>query len=101
SVGGAVAQNVDVALDKLPQAALLGALGPVDPVGLDDLEGVGQLGPVGGIVAGQGQRQVVAQAHVGQPGLVAGSQRRGQLVAPLEHLEDQVQIVAAVALVQV
>src|SRR5699024_10356572 len=100
-VGALVPQNVDVALDELPQAALLGALGPEHPVGLDDLEGGGQDVPVGRVVAGQGQGQVVAQAHVGQLAVVAGVQRGGELFAPLEHLEDQVQVLAALGLVQV
>ena len=100
-VAGAVAQNVDVALDELPHPALLGPLGTEHPVGLDDLEGAGQLVLVGGVVAGEGQGQVVPQAHVGQILLVAGGDGRSQLVAPLEYLEDQVQVVAAVALVQV
>ncbi len=42
-VGGFVAQDVDVALDELTQAALLGTLGAEHAVGLDDLEGVGSL----------------------------------------------------------
>ena len=101
SVGAGIPQNVNIALDKLPQAPLLGTLGAVDAVGLDDLEGGGQLVAVGRIVAGERQRQVIAQAHVGQLLFVAGGQRLFQLVAALEHLEDQVEVVAAVALVQV
>ena len=40
-VGALIAQDVNVALDKLAQAALLGALGAEDAVGLDDLERAG------------------------------------------------------------
>ena len=100
-VGGAVAQNVDVALHELAQTALLGALGTEHTVGLNHLEGAGQLVLVGGIVAAQGQGEVVAQAHVGELLGVAGVQGGGELVAALEHLEDQVQVVAAVGLVQI
>ena len=100
-VGGLIPQNVDVALDELPQTALLGAFGAEDAVGLDDLEGVGELVLVGGIEAAQGQGQVVAQTHIGELLGVAGSQCAGQLIAALEHLEDQVQVVAAVGLVEV
>ena len=52
----------------------------------DDLEGGGQLVAVGRIVAGQRQRQVIAQTHVGQLLLVAACQRVRQLVAALEDL---------------
>ena len=100
-VGRGIAQNVNIALDKLPQTALLRALRPVDPVGLDDLERVGQLVAVGGVVPGQRQRQVIAQTHIGQRLFIPLLQRRGQLIAPLEHLENQVQVVAAVTLVQI
>ena len=65
------------------------------------LEGGGQGAAVGGVVAGQGQGQVVAQAHIGQLALRAGGQGGGELVAPLEHLKDQVQVFAALGLVQV
>ena len=62
---------------------------------------MGELVLVGRIKAAQGQGQVVAQTHVGQLLRVAGVQRAGQLIAALEHLEDQVQVVAAVGLVQI
>ena len=100
-VGALVAQNVDVALDELAQTALLGALGAEDAVGLDDLEGVGELVFVGGVEAAQGQGQIIAQAHVGELFRVAGVQGGGELVAALEHFEDEVQVVAAVGLVEV
>ena len=100
-VGALVPQDVDVALDELPQAALLGALGTEHPVGLDHLEGGGQDVPVGGIVAGERQGQVIPQAHVGQGIVLAGVEGGGQLVPPLEHLEDQAQVFAAVGFVQV
>ena len=100
-VGALVAQNVDVALDELAQTALLGALGAEDAVGLDDLEGVGELVLVGGVEAAQGQGQVIAQTHVGELFRVAGVQGGGELVAALEHFEDEVQVVAAVGLVEV
>ena len=100
-VGGGVTQNVDIALHELPQTALLGALSAEHPVGLDDLEGVGQLVLVGGVVAAQRQGEVVAQTHVGQLLGVAGVQGSGQLITALEHLEDQVQVVAALGFVQI
>ena len=100
-IGGRIAQDVDIALHKLAQAAFLRALGTVNAVGLDDLERVGQLVAVGSVVAGQRQGQVIAQAHVGKLLLVAALQGSGQLVTALQHLKNQVQVVAAVALVQV
>ena len=62
---------------------------------------MGELVLVGRIKAAQGQGQVVAQTHVGQLLRVAGVQRAGQLIAALEHLEDKVQVVAAVGFVQI
>ena len=100
-VGGGIAQNVDIALHELAQTALLRALGAEHPVGLDHLEGVGQLVLVGGVVAAQRQGEVVAQTHIGQLLGIAGVQGSGQLIAALEHLEDQVQVVAAVGFVQI
>ena len=100
-MGGSIAQNVDIALHELTQTALLRTLGAEHPVGLDDLERAGQLILVGCVVAAQRQGKVVAQTHVGQLLGVTGVQGSGQLVAALEHLEDQVQVVAAVGLVQI
>ncbi len=65
------------------------------------LKGVGQLVLVGGVEAAQGQGQIIAQAHVGELFRVAGVQGGGELVAALEHFEDEVQVVAAVGLVEV
>ena len=100
-IGGRIAQNVDIALYELAQTALLRALGAEHTVGLDHLEGAGQLILVGGIVAAQRQGQVIAQAHIGQLLGIAGVQGSGELIAALEHLEDQVQVVAAVGFVQI
>ncbi len=99
-IGAFVAQDVDVALHEFTQAALLWALGTVHPVS-DHLERRGELLPVGRVVSRERQRQIVPQAHVGKLFFAAGGQRLFQLVAALEHLEDQVQVVAAVAFVQV
>ena len=101
SIGRRIAQNVDIALYELAQTALLRALGAEHTVGLDHLEGAGQLVLVGGIVAAQGQGEVIAQAHVGELFRVAGVQGSSELVAALEHLEDEVQVVAAVGFVEV
>ena len=100
-IGAFIAQDVDVALHEFTQAALLRALGTVHPVCLDDLERRGELLPVGRVVSRERQCQIVPQAHVGKLFFAAGGQRLFQLVAALEHLEDQVQVVAAVAFVQV
>ncbi len=62
---------------------------------------MGELVLVGGIEAAQGQGQVIAQTHVGELLGVAGLKGGGELVSPLEHLEDEVQVVAAVGLVEV
>ena len=62
---------------------------------------MGELVLVGGVEAAQGQGQVIAQAHIRKLFRVAGVQGGGELVAPLEHLEDEVQVVAAVGLVEV
>ena len=100
-IGGRIAQNVDITLHKLAQAALLRALGTVNAVGLDHLEGGGQLVAVGSVVTGKRQGQVIAQAHIGKLLFIAGAQGSGQLFAALENLEDQVQVVAAIGFVQV
>ena len=76
-------------------------LGTEHPVGLDDLERAGQLILVGCVVAAQRQGKVVAQPHIGQLLGVAGVQGSGQLIAALEHLENQVQVVAALRFVQI
>jgi hypothetical protein len=92
---------MSITLHKLAQAALLRALGTVNAVGLDHLEGVGQLVAVGSVVTGKRQGQVIAQAHIGKLLFIAGAQGSGQLFAALENLEDQVQVVAAIGFVQV
>ena len=62
---------------------------------------MGELVLVGSVEPAQGQGQIIAQAHVGELLGVAGSQRAGQLVSALHHLEDEVQVIAAVGFVQV
>ena len=62
---------------------------------------MGELVLVGSVETAQGQGQIIAQAHVGELLGVAGSQGAGQLVSTLHHLEDEVQVVAAIGFVQV
>ena len=49
---------------------------------------MGELVLVGGIEAAQGQGEVIAQAHIGESLGVAAVQGGGELIAPLEHLEN-------------
>ena len=61
----AVADDVDIRLVELPEAAPLGPLAPVDLADLIPAEGEGQLAVVEGHILGQGHRQVKAQGQVG------------------------------------
>ena len=89
-----VAEDVDVALRELTEASLLRVVRAPDVAQLHRLERGGQLFPVVGVVARQRQRQVVAQAVVGQLA-VALLEGALQLRAALHDLEDQLLIVAA------
>ena len=60
----AVADDVDVRLIELPEAAALGPLAPVDLADLIAAEGEGQLAVVQGHVLGQRHGQVKAQGQV-------------------------------------
>ena len=62
---------------------------------------MGELVLVGGIEAAQGQGEVIAQAHIGEGLGVAAVQGGGELIAPLEHLENEVQVVAAIGFIEV
>ena len=70
-VQAAVADDVDVGLVELPEAAPLGPLPPVDLADLEAAEGEGELVLVEGHVFGQGHRQVKAEGQVGVPLLEA------------------------------
>ena len=88
---GGIPQDVDVALGELAEPPLLGPVGPPHVADLQSLERAGQQGHVVGIIAGEGQGQVVPQAAVAH--LVGGVGLR-QLFAPLEDLEDQLFVFA-------
>ena len=60
----AVADDVDVGLVELPEAAPLGPLSPVNLADLIAAEGEGQVVVVQGHIFGQGHRQVKAQSQV-------------------------------------
>ena len=61
----AVADDVDISLIELPEAAPLGPLAPVYLADLETAEGEGQLTAVLGHILGQGNGQVKAQGQVG------------------------------------
>ena len=61
----AVADDVDISLIELPEAAPLGPLAPVYLADLEAAEGEGQLTAVLGHILGQGNGQVKAQGQVG------------------------------------
>ena len=63
----AVANDVDVRLVELPEAAPLGALPPVHLADLEAAEGEGQLPIVEGHVLGQGHGEIKAEGQVGVP----------------------------------
>ncbi len=63
----AVADDVDVRLIELPEAAPLGPLSPVDLADLEAAEGEGELAVVQGHILGQGDGQVKAEGQVGVP----------------------------------
>ena len=97
---GAVAQNVDVALGKLAEAALLGLVRSPDAADLQGLEGRRQQGGIGGVIAGQRDGQIIAQTDVRQIRAVF-LQLLFQIPAALEDLEDQLLILAALLVGQV
>ena len=89
------AQDVDVALGELPEAALLRALGAPDRPDLDRLERVGQLGSMVGIVPRERYRQIEAQPEIGE--IIFAGGRGVELGAALENLVDQLLVLAAAA----
>ncbi len=99
AVGIFVTDHVDVALDEFAETSLLRLFGTVDFIELDALEGELKLRTVGGIIAGQGEREVVTKTHVTE--IVARFHGFRELFAALEDFEDEVEVVAAVALVEV
>ena len=64
-VQGAVADDVDVRLIELPEAAPLGPLSPVDLADLEATEGEGELAVVQRHILGQGDGEVKAEGQVG------------------------------------
>src|SRR5215510_14395196 len=92
---GGHAQDVDVALDELAEAALLRPLGPPHRSDLDRLERVGQDRPIVGVVPRERHREVEAEPEIGE--IVLAVRRRIQLRAALEYLVDQLLVLAAAA----
>src|SRR5262249_19627877 len=90
------AQDIDVALGELAEAPLLRALGAPHRPDLDGLEGVGQLGPMVGVVPRERHRQIEAQSQVGEV-LFAGRARGVELGPTLEDFVDQLLVLASVA----
>jgi hypothetical protein len=88
-------QDVDVALGELAEASLLGALRTPHRTDLDRFQGIGQASVILGIVAGQGHRQVEAKPVLGE--LASRAHRRLQVLPPLEHLEDELLVLAPLA----
>jgi len=87
--------DVRVALPEFTEASLLGAIRAPDRSDLEGLERLRELpaAAVTGIVAGQRHGQVEAQAQIGE--LLAGGPGLLELLAALEHLEDQLLVVAS------
>ena len=88
------AEDVDVALGELPVAAALRPLGAPDRPDLHRPEGIRQLREIVRVVPGERHRQVEAEAQVGQVGLGRG-RAQVQLLPALEHLEDELLVLAA------
>ena len=91
---GAVAQNVDIALGELAEAALLRLVGAPDAADLQRLEGARQLRCVRGIIARERHREVIAQAGIGKV-RAAALDHLLEIAAALEDLEDELLIFAA------
>ena len=91
---GGIAQDVDVALGELAETTLLGTVGAPDRAHLQRLEGGGELADVVGVVAGQGHGQIVAHTRVAEIVKGGGLDGLGELLAALEHLEDQLLVLA-------
>ncbi len=91
---GRDAEDVDVALGELAVPAPLGALGAPDRADLHRPQGLRQLRMVLRVVAAERHGEVEAETQVGQVGL---GRRRAQvqLLPALEHLEDELLVLAA------
>ena len=89
-------EDVDVALGELPVTAPLRTLGAPDGSDLHCAERLRQLPVVVGIVPGERHREIEPEAEVGEVRL-GGDGAEVQLLPALEHLEDQLLVVAAPA----
>ena len=89
-------ENIDVALGELAKAPLLRPLGAPHRTDLDRLERIRELRVVVSIVARERHGQIEPQAEVGEL-RVSTARGRLELRAPLQNLEDQLLVLAAVA----
>ena len=96
-----LADDVDVALHELAEAALLRALGAPHRRDLDRAEHRRQLGAVAGVEPGERHGQVEAQPEVDEvEGLLGGGEISSRRQSALEHAEGELLVVAAEPRVQ-
>ena len=101
TVGRFAAENVDIALLELAESSLLGALRTPYTVDLDTLHREHQLTLVIGVIAAKRKGQVIAQTEIGDVLNVALFHCLDELFAALHDLKDQIQILAALGLIEV
>ena len=93
--------DVDIALHKFTQAALLRAFRTINTIHLDTLHRQGEFIFVVGIIAAQRKRQVIAQTHIGQLMLVTGGDGGSQFIPTLHDFENQIEVLSSIAFVQI
>ena len=98
---GGIPQNVDIALCELAEPPLLRAVCAPDRADLQRFEGCRQTPGIVGIVAGQGDGQVIPHTRVTQIIRIGSLRRLSQFFAALEHLEDKLLVLSALLVRQV